>query len=601
MAVYTETINMDGNLTAKANEGADAIANLGGSVSKVAKAAGNEWAQASTQFQAAGRAMVGAMGALAAGDVKGAISGATEAFAGMAKTLDQLVPGLGAAASAVITVTGAFIGMTVGVIRAGAAMALEMADAKGDLVLLFDTLLDGVGTGEEAIAMFDRLGDATGQTREELGKLAQGFAPLATSTAHLEALTLAAVSASAMAKGGGEAFEQMYKKIALASETGQALKVPLKGLGSLASMGLKVDDVAKKMGMSAEQLGKQLASGSVDAKKFGDAMTSALIDKGAGPVADAAMDLGNLWKKAKESVGKFFEDIDVGPFVKEVKGLFGILDQSTASGQALKAGIGGFFTEVFALMTKLVPLVKHFFLDLIIYGLQAYIALKPIAAAIQAFAESEEGIAAIEMLKTMLMGAAIAAGVVIAAIAAVGVTIAATVAIVLGAFAALGMALTLAYQQLLTWGMSATIAAQNFISGLVGGITAGAAQVVGAVKGLASQATSAFKGALGIASPSKIMMEMGGHMGTGVALGLDATAGDVAASSTGVAVSAVDAAAAVPTGGGAGAGGGGGVNVTIEAGAIVIQGGASASVVELTEQAVALIFERIASQQGLMA
>jgi hypothetical protein len=41
--------------------------------------------------------------------------------------------------------------------------------------------------------------------------------------------------------------------------------------------------------------------------------------------------------------------------------------------------------------------------------------------------------------------------------------------------------------------------------------------------------------------------------------------------------------------------------LTIEAGAIVIQGGASASVVELTEQAVALIFERIASQQGLMA
>jgi len=74
-----------------------------------------------------------------------------------------------------------------------------------------------------------------------------------------------------------------------------------------------------------------------------------------------------------------------------------------------------------------------------------------------------------------------------------------------------------------------------------------------------------------------------------------------AASSTGVAVSAVDAAASVPMGGGAGASGGGGVNVTIEAGAIVIQGGASASVVELTEQAVALIFERIASQQGLMA
>lgn len=600
MAVYTETINMDGNLGAEAKKASDQVAIL------------------EKGLKSAEAALVRAS---ALGDQKG-MSNAVAKIDGFKGAIDSVPPSLlavnkdasamgaslakagamgASAAAAIATAALAAAAAMGGLVLAGIHLALEMADAKGDLILLFDTLLDGVGTGEEAIAMLDRLGDATGQTREELGKLAQGFAPLATSTAHLEALTLAAVSASAMAKGGGEAFEQMYKKIALAAETGQALKVPLKGLGSLASMGLKVDDVAKKMGMSAEALGKQLAAGSVDAKKFGDAMTSALIDKGAGPVADAAMDLGNLWKKAKESVGKFFEDIDVGPFIKEVKGLFGILDQSTASGQALKAGIGGFFTEVFALMTKLVPMVKHFFLDLIIYGLQAYLAIKPIAAAIQAFAESEEGIAAIQMLKDGLLGAAIAAGIVIAAIAAVGVTIAATVAIVLGAFAALGMALTLAYQQLLTWGMSATVAAQNFISGLVGGITAGAAQVVGAVKGLASQATAAFKGALGIASPSKVMMEMGGHMGSGVALGLDATAGDVAASSTGVAVSAVEAAGAVPTGGGPAAGGGGGVNVTIEAGAIVIQGGASASVVELTEQAVALIFERIASQQGLMA
>jgi hypothetical protein len=51
--------------------------------------------------------------------------------------------------------------------------------------------------------------------------------------------------------------------------------------------------------------------------------------------------------------------------------------------------------------------------------------------------------------------------------------------------------------------------------------------------------------------------------------------------------------------GGGGAPARGGVTVTIEPGAIVIQGGSGESVSELTEQAVAMIFERIALAQGL--
>ena len=142
--------------------------------------------------------------------------------------------------------------------------------------------------------------------------------------------------------------------------------------------------------------------------------------------------------------------------------------------------------------------------------------------------------------------------------------------------------------------------ALDFIAGLVAGIQAGAAQVVGAVKGLASQATTAFKGALGIASPSKVMMEMGGYMGDGVAMGLDDSGGDVASSATGLATTAVDAVASAPAPGAPAGGAGGGLTVNIEPGAIVIQGGASASVVDLTEQAIAQIFERIASQQAVM-
>ena len=89
-------------------------------------------------------------------------------------------------------------------------------------------------------------------------------------------------------------------------------------------------------------------------------------------------------------------------------------------------------------------------------------------------------------------------------------------------------------------------------------------------------------------------------MGEGVALGLDGSVGAVENASTGMATSAVEAVAAAPMPGApAGGGGGGGVNVTVEAGAIVIQGGSAASVLDLTEQSLTVLLERVAAQQGL--
>ncbi len=601
MAVYTETINMDGNLGAEAKKAADEVAVLAKGLASAeaalvrASALGDvKGFQKATANVAAYKSAIDAVPpALVEANVE------AKAFAGAMEKAGELALSGAKALGAAVLAVGAVMASLV---LAGINLALSAADAKGDMILLFDVLLEGVGTGEDAVAMFDRLGEATGQTRDQLAKVAQGFGAFATSTDHLEALTLAAVSASAMAKGGGEAFEQMYKKIATAQQTGQALKIPLKGLGSLASMGLKVDDVAKRMGLSAAALSKQLENGSVDAKKFGDALTNALVEKGADPVADAALDLGNMWARAKESVGKFFEDIKIEPFLKEVKALFGILDQATPSGQALKAGIGAFFQKVFDLMAKGVPYVKRFFLDLIIYGLQAYIALKQVAAQIKAFAESEEGVAIIAELKAGLM----ALGIVMGVLMAIGWALIATVVITIAMIAALAVAISVAVNEMINvmadWALNGPKYAMDFINGLVQGITDGGAKVVAAVKNLADKAGSSFKAALGINSPSTVMAGFGANMGEGVALGLDGSVGAVENASTGMATSAVEAVAAAPMPGAPpGASGGGGVNVTVEAGAIVIQGGSSASVSELTEQAVTVLFERVAAQQGLGA
>lgn len=599
MAVYTETVNMDGNLSAEAKKAAESVAVLEKGLASAEAALVRASALGDIKGFQKATANIEAYQAAIDAVPPSLVEAREEAVSmgeAMAKAGEVALAGakaIGAAVVAVVVSMGALA-------LAGMKLALEAADAKGDMILLFSTLTGGAVSGEEAVAMFDRLGDATGRTREELAATAKAFAPFAQSAAELEMFTRAGLSAEAMAKGGGAAFEEMTRKIQAAAQAGKAFKLGAEGLAQFAKMGLKVDDVASRMGLSAADLSKQLEAGTVDAKRFGDALNTALVEKGAGPVADAAMDLGNMWGKAKESVGKFFEDINIEPFLKEVKALFGILDQANPSGRALKAGIGGAFQKLFDVATKLVPMVKRFFLDLIIYGLKAYIALKPIPKMFEEFAASAEGAAVIEYVQKGLASLAIAAGVVVAVVGVLIGTLVATVGVLAGVGAAISVFVSTAISTLAGWAMTAQTAALDFIAGLVAGIQAGAAQVVGAVKGLASQATTAFKGALGIASPSKVMMEMGGYMGDGVAMGLDDSGGDVASSATGLATTAVDAVASAPAPGAPAGGAGGGLTVNIEPGAIVIQGGASASVVDLTEQAIAQIFERIASQQAVM-
>ena len=71
----------------------------------------------------------------------------------------------------------------------------------------------------------------------------------------------------------------------------------------------------------------------------------------------------------------------------------------------------------------------------------------------------------------------------------------------------------------------------------------------------------------------------------------------------GAATGAAGGAASMGGGGGAppsvGGGGGGGLTVQVMPGAIVIQGGSGDAATTLTENALALIFERVALTQGL--
>lgn len=545
--------------------------------------------------------MANAAKSLAAGDVKGAVQGVTDSVAGMVKLLDLAVPGLGQAVAMVVTLAGGLVGITAGLIQSGAAFALEASAAKQQMLGMFEAMGGGIVTGEQTEVMIDNLKAKTGVLKDELVEYTKTLMSMGeTDLGKLETSVTAMASASAlMGKEGTAAFTSLKAKIEQATAAGVGLKLADKQMSALYKTGANVDDVAKEMGLSTAELRKQLTAGTVNAAKFGDALESALIDKGKGPLENMTSALPYLRQQFSESMGDIFEDIEVKPFLLMVKDLFSIFSQGSSAGQTLKSGIGGFFNYVFATATKVVPYVKSFLLDLVIYGLRAYIALKPIVKTISDFATSAEGSMIITEVMSALWTVLKAVGmVVLVIVAAVGLLWGAMILVSVAVWAAVGAFLgfvTEAGGALTGWIGSAATAAYDFVSGLVTGIGNGASQVTAAVSGLADSATGAFKSALGIASPSKVMMQLGGYTTDGFAMGVE----DGTADTQG----ALDDAVALPTpgaAGGAGGGGGGGpmIVVNFEPGSVVAGAASAGELVELLTSVLADKLEELLMQKG---
>ncbi len=536
------------------------------------------------------------------GDAQQSASGLASQMGGLQAELAAATGGLSLVVEAAAALAVGFAALVV----AGGAFAIKASEAKNASLSLWSALGQGKITGDEVDDMLDDMRSKTGLTKDSLGKFAESFLRMGiTGKDALEGLTIAAASAEAVIKGGADAFAALYSKVNLAAEAGQKLTIPFKKIQTqLIKTGLNVGDLAKEMGLTEKALTDGLNKGTIDAKKFGDAMQNAITKKGAGPMATLANSAKNLGELLNEYLGDLFEDLgsDIAPFMSAVKDLFGILDsKGTSSGKALKEGIQAFFKNVFALAAKVIPMIKHFLLDIIIYALKAYIFLKPIGKAIQEIWENNDGMGKLlqvwEMIKPALIFVALAVGLVVVAFVALWaagmaiVIVVETIALAIGSFVADTAA------TLVGWALSAAEAAYNFVAGLVGGITSGAGMVIDAVKGLAKGALGAFTGFFQMGSPSKLMMKQGDHVGTGFAMGIEDTAPDVHGASTSLSGAALAGASSAPQAAAAG-GKGGGISVIVEAGAIIIEGAGKAAE-DITEEMIALIFERIALGAGL--
>lgn len=544
------------------------------------------------------------------------------------KPLEQVAKGTEDVASGSMAAEGEMAAMTGGlsvaigvIIAVGAALGacvLKLAEftiacveSKNAAISTWNALGQGEIAGEDVDNMLDDLKLKLGVTKDQLGQFATGFLKMGiTGKEALESLTTAAASAEAITKGAGEGFTTLFQKVdAAAASSTKNIILPAKGLQkALVAAGLNVKDMAKEMGMSEEAFSSQMSKGGIDAKKFGDAMQSAVTKKGAGALENLANSSANLKAILQENIGDMFEDLGeiVKPFMAEVKSLFNIFQKDAPSAKAMTAGIKAVMTQIFEVATKVVPIVKHFLLDLIIYGLKAYIGVKPLIKAIKEFANSAEGSEKINWVLDQLATVAKVIGVALLVVVAVFIAlwaISAAVAIALWALVGAIVGVIAEGSAALTgWVISAGKAAYDFVAGLVNGIANGASQVVAAVTGLAGKATGAFKSALGISSPSKVMMGLGGFTGEGFAGGLESTAGAVAGATEGLAATASEGLSGVSptaTAGSSGAGAGGAARGAITVQAEFNFNGSVQGATELTEQAVSVIFERIALEQGL--
>lgn len=567
------------------------------------------WADADHAMQVGKESIGAALGSikaafasLAQGDAKGVVVGITQSVADLSKMLDLAVPGLGTAVSTVISIIGGLAGAFAGLIQQGMAFAISANQEKAAMISMFDAMGNGVSTGEELDDMLSELSAEIGISKDKLVPLTKEFLKMGvTGTEALKELTLAAESANAIVgEGGAQAFMALQKRIQLAAETGGKFKLGQKQLMLLGQAGVQVSDVAKQMGMDTKDLAAQLEAGSIDAKKFGDALSKAVIEKGAKPLERLASSFGEIKAKFMADVGDMFEDIDVGPFMKEVKDLFGIFSsQSKPSGEALKFGIQLFFQQTFDVAKKLVPMVKHFLLDMIIYGLQAYIALKPTITALKEWLASAEGLKAQhelwEVLKGALMAIGIVIGVVVGAVVllvAIFATIFTTVWSLVGLF--LGP-LVDAFMVVFSYVGQAVTMGEDFVRGLVEGITGGAQWLIDAVKALAGGAVDTLIDVFKIGSPSKVGMDIGYNLGSSVGMGTEAANDVVADASSAVASSAVSGmatGASAPTGAAAPSAGGAAnvFYITIE--------GAGKNAEEIVDEIQAASWERMALASG---
>lgn len=447
-------------------------------------------------------------------------------LAGRFAALTNPIGAVVAIAAAGIGIFVAFATAVVGAAVALGRLALASADARRSEMLHLEGLTTlrsaygiAAGSASELVSAIDRVSDSSALSRGEISGMAESLYRAGLRGGNLrEALDGLSIAQSVQGDRGAARFRAMAVSIA---RTG----------GSVRRL---ADDYRARLG---------------------------------GIASRQALSLDRQMERLRESVGRIFGDIRIEGFLSSLHEVVSLFSQSTASGRALHQIVGLIFNPLFDSIGQGGPVVRRFFQGMIIEAQRITINFLLVRNAVRrAFGTGTTGAigastGALEAGRFALLGLAAAVAVVAIPLAALGLVAYST---------------WIRFQQLAetfntfrTAAASWASAGSALVDGFVSGITGGATRIADAVRGIASTATSTLRSALGIHSPSRVFAGLGRQIPRGLAVGVDSESSGVGAATESMAGAAV-------SGGVAGArrsGGGASIALTIQPGAIVINGG----------------------------
>lgn len=418
--------------------------------------------------------------------------------------------------------------------------AIRFTQEKQALAATFDVFTGGAGA--ELLDILGEMAEELPFTGGQLEAWAKSMAgAVGTGQELKDAIRAVAAATAIMGTSGGAAAEGLIKRFALMAETGQKVKLDRKILGQLAEAGVSVKALAAALGVAPEKLGEM----SLKADELSRAMQKALVQNGAKSLALMGDTWASISAKLTEGWEEAFEDLGdiVNPFMAQLRSLASEFFAGSIASKGTAGAVRGVLTPAFEIATRTVRAMHIAFLEAQIAYLKASIALRPLTSALDKIGISG-GI--VNVVMYLIAGTAVVLAVVFGALALAVFLVAlpfilAAVAIY-GVVTAIGALIDLvggAIANLDNLSNAASAAGTSIIQGLGNAIASGAAWVVGLVKGLASSIIGAITGPLQIASPSRVMKRLGGHITEGLAGGVDDGAEDVESAAEGAAGAAV--------------------------------------------------------------
>ncbi|MEY5061180.1 MAG: hypothetical protein RIS45_1101 [Planctomycetota bacterium] len=496
-------------------------------------------------------------------------------------------------------VVQAFVAIGQAVVGVIVAVA-DMAQQRAQLEATFNAI--GGGQGKQAAAMFDRLSRVIPLSTATMAEFGQKIAVAGIrDMAKMEqAIKAAAASSAILGDTSGKAGDKI---VGLVVDIQKAIKLR-QGIGDISSAlegtGINADEVAKSMGITERQLRMMAASG-LQLNKIGNAIQDALIKKGVEPMRTMMASFDVMGKRVKDIIAGFFSGVagtaGFKAFSEQMLRLLDLFSAGTSQGKLAKQGMTSAFDVIFKLASVALREMRYGILRTEIELLKLYISFKPTIRTMREWGEK------VDAAKTMSTGF-----VTIIQLLGKGIwNLTSGLRTTVTATLAIGTAFTLMIGKLSQiydsiaevvspWVDLFLDLGKDMVNGLVKGLKNGAIAIKDAVVGLGKGAVDAFKGALDIKSPSRVFAQLGVQTTAGYAVGVQQSAPMAMAATTDMAGKAAEggkvgvtvAPRATPSRGG----------IVVNVGGITIENG-SGSPVELLEEAVVSLFERVALTQGV--